>query len=59
MSPPMPSENEMKKNPFLLSLHIQALSQVADANGVEAWRRAEFSRIRVLVLDARLDQTVH
>ena len=45
------SDDEVKKNPYLLSEHFAAANCIDDQNSLEARREAEIRRLRVLVLE--------
>jgi hypothetical protein len=53
------SAEEMKKIHFLLSETIETITRTSEENSVAAWRESEIRRLRVVILDARMNATPH
>jgi hypothetical protein len=48
------TDEELKRNPYLLSDAIKALNEDTEENSIENWKRPEIERLLVVVMDARL-----
>ena len=48
------TEEQMRKNPYILSFSVKALNEDTEENSIENWKRPEIERLLVVIMDARL-----
>jgi hypothetical protein len=48
------TDEELKRNPYLLSGAVDALNADTEENSIENWKRPEIERLLVMVMEARL-----
>jgi hypothetical protein len=51
---PPATEEQMRKNPYILSFSVKALNEDTEENSIENWKRPEIERLLVVIMDARL-----